>query len=496
MHKTTTLLLTLAVLLGILAVHPSSASAACTPLPTTRGTVTSTVTAPASGTYRVWSRIKTADVTKNSFYLQVDDTTCNVAVAANGITANTWTWVDYQAATTTNKLDVALTAGAHTLIMAGKDDNVELDRIILTQDTTCIPTGTGDNCAYPPDTTPPTVAITAPTTNTSLTGTTTVAVTATDDVAVAKVEVYVDGVLKVTDTASPYTYVLDPAAYTIGIHTMTAKAYDVAGNSASSSTVSFNVPDTAKPTVSISSPVAGATVSGTIVVAAQATDNVAVTKVEFYVDAVLKATDTTSTYSTSIDTTAVADGAHSLTAKAYDAAGNNLTSVAVSVTVDNVPNVTPDTTPPVVLLTAPTNASTVSGTINLVATASDASGIKQVQFYVDDQLKTTDTVAPYSASLDTTLLSNANHTFKAVATDNSPNANSATSSIISSTVTNIIYLAEDINKSGKVDLPDFSLLATDFNRSGLAIITPRADIDGDGTVSLADFSRLAAKFGQ
>lgn len=496
MHKLASLLLTLTSLLALFSTHPQAAHAACTPLPTTRGTVTSTVTAPATGTYRVWSRIKTADVTKNSFYLQVDDANCNITIAANGIAANTWTWIDYQAATTTNKLDVALTAGAHTLIMAGKDDNVELDRVILTQDTTCIPTGTGDNCAYPPDTTPPTVAITSPTTNATLTGVTTVNVSASDDVAVAKVEVYIDGVLKSSDTVAPYAYVLDPALLTIGGHNLLAKAYDAAGNNASSATIAFNVADIAKPTVSISAPITGATVKGTIIVTAQATDNVGVSKVEFYIDNVLKATDTTSTYSASIDTASVADGAHSLTAKAYDATGNNMTSLAVSVTVDNVPNVTPDTTPPVVIQTAPTNASSITGTISLVATASDMSGIKQVQFYVNDILKGTDTSAPYSFNLDSSLLTNASYTFKAVATDNSPNANKSTSAPVTATISNVIYLVEDINKNGRVDLPDFSLLAADFNKSGLAIVTPRADIDSDGTVSLSDFSRLAAKFGQ
>ena len=446
--KTTTFLLAITCLFALSA-HPSSASAACTPLPTTRGTVTSTVTAPASGTYRVWSRIKTADVTKNSFYLQVDDTTCNVAVAANGITANTWTWVDYQAATTTNKLDVALTAGAHTLIMAGKDDNVELDRIILTQDTTCIPTGTGDNCAYPPDTTPPTVAITAPTTNTSLTGTTTVAVTATDDVAVAKVEVYVDGVLKASDTASPYSATLDTATITDGAHSLTAKAYDVAGNVQTSSSVSVSVknavtvaptPDTTLPTVSITAPIANAILAGTTTVSVSASDNIGVAKVEVYVDGVIKATDIATPYSATLDTTTITDGTHSLNAKAYDAAGNVQTSAPVSVSVKNAVTVTPtqtvDSTAPAVTLTAPASGNSLSGMLNLTATASDASGIKQVQFYVDNVLVGTDTTTPYSFSIDTTTLSNATHSFKAVATDNSTSANTATSTTVSATVLN------------------------------------------------------------
>jgi hypothetical protein len=94
--------------------------------------------------------------------------------------------------------------------------------------------------------------------------------------------------------------------------------------------------DTQAPTVSITAPANGATVVGTVAVDATASDNVGVTKVEFYVDSVLKSTDTTSPYSWSWDTTSVSNGSHSLTAKAYDAALNVGASTAVSVTVNNV----------------------------------------------------------------------------------------------------------------------------------------------------------------
>jgi len=75
--------------------------------------------------------------------------------------------------------------------------------------------------------------------------------------------------------------------------------------------------------------------SGTITLSATATDNVAVTKVEFYIDGVLKGTDTTSPYSMTLDSTTLANGTHSLVAKAYDAAGNIGTSTAVSFSTSN-----------------------------------------------------------------------------------------------------------------------------------------------------------------
>jgi hypothetical protein len=93
--------------------------------------------------------------------------------------------------------------------------------------------------------------------------------------------------------------------------------------------------DVTPPTVSITAPLNGATVVGTVSINATASDNVGVTKVEFYVDGSLKSTDMTSPYSYSWDSTSVANGSHSLTAKAYDAALNNTTSAAIGVTVNN-----------------------------------------------------------------------------------------------------------------------------------------------------------------
>lgn len=94
--------------------------------------------------------------------------------------------------------------------------------------------------------------------------------------------------------------------------------------------------DTTAPTTSITAPAGGATVSATVSVTASASDNVAVTQVEFYLDGVLKSTDTTSPYAWSWDTTTATNGSHSLTSKAYDAALNVGTSAAVPVTVSNV----------------------------------------------------------------------------------------------------------------------------------------------------------------
>jgi hypothetical protein len=80
--------------------------------------------------------------------------------------------------------------------------------------------------------------------------------------------------------------------------------------------------DSQPPTVTITVPPPGATVSGTTNVQVSATDSDGVSRVEYYVDSVLRAVDDLAPYTWSFDTTTVANGSHTLTVLAYDAAQN------------------------------------------------------------------------------------------------------------------------------------------------------------------------------
>jgi len=93
--------------------------------------------------------------------------------------------------------------------------------------------------------------------------------------------------------------------------------------------------DTVAPTVSLTAPSAGSTLTGTATVSASATDNVGVASVDFYAGTTLIGSDTTAPYSLSWNTTTVSNGTYSITAKAKDGAGNVGTSSGVSVTVSN-----------------------------------------------------------------------------------------------------------------------------------------------------------------
>ncbi|WP_257447935.1 extracellular catalytic domain type 1 short-chain-length polyhydroxyalkanoate depolymerase [Archangium lipolyticum] len=188
----------------------------------------------------------------------------------------------------------------------------------------------------------PTVSLSAPANGASVSGTVKVTANATDNVGVSKVEFSIDNTLVGTDTAAPFEYSWNTAAATNGTHTLVARAHDASGNTATSSTVSVTVTggisDTSPPTVAITFPTAGATVAGAINLAATATDNIGVTKVEFLIDGTVVGqgvpAQQAGPYQYSWNTTSYATGLHTLQARASDAAGNTALSGAVSVTVD------------------------------------------------------------------------------------------------------------------------------------------------------------------
>ncbi|MGH8260998.1 MAG: TIGR03118 family protein, partial [Steroidobacteraceae bacterium] len=99
-------------------------------------------------------------------------------------------------------------------------------------------------------------------------------------------------------------------------------------------------PDVAAPTVAVTAPASGATVSGSVTLTATAADNVGVASVKFFAGTTAIGTATASPYSVSWDTTQTANGSVQLTAVAQDAAGNATTSAAVAVTVNNAAAVT------------------------------------------------------------------------------------------------------------------------------------------------------------
>jgi len=288
------------------------------------------------------------------------------------------------------------------------------------------------------DNTPPTVAITSPAHDATVRGTVTVAASASDNTAVVGVRFLVNSEqIGVEDTTAPYEVVWDTTAVADGTHLLFAEARDAAGNFGNAPAVHVTVAnaapptaDTMRPTVSITFPTFGATVSGTITVTAEASDDVGVVGIQFFVDDVaLGPEGTTSPYSVPWDTTTASDGSHTLAVVARDAAGNR-SSAAVTVTVSNG-----DTTPPAVSITSPTSGDTVSGIVIVTASASDNVDVVGVQFFVDGApLGIEDTTAPYEVPWDTMTTTDGSYTLTALARDAA--GNTATSAGVSVTVAN------------------------------------------------------------
>lgn len=91
--------------------------------------------------------------------------------------------------------------------------------------------------------------------------------------------------------------------------------------------------DTTTPQVTLTASTANTAAGSDVVLSSTASDNVGVTKVEFYRGTTKLSEDSTSPYSYSWNTTGVEAGTYAITAMAYDAAGNNATSNIVNVTI-------------------------------------------------------------------------------------------------------------------------------------------------------------------
>ena len=260
----------------------------------------------------------------------------------------------------------------------------------------------------PPDTTAPTVSITSPADGATVSGSVPLAATASDNVGVTRVEFKVDGTLVGSDASVPYVGTWDASAASAGNHTVSATAYDAAGNVALSA-VSVVAAAVSVPTVTITSPVVGATVSGSVALAATATDTGSgITQVEFRVDGVLLGADTTDPYGLAWDAGSASPGTHTIEVTAYNRLGYSA-DATVSVTIPS-----PDV--PTVSMLSPGDGAVVSGPVGIAARASDASsGISKVDFRVDGTLIGSDTTYPYGRMWKTTGMAPGPHTVEAAA---------------------------------------------------------------------------------
>ncbi len=220
------------------------------------------------------------------------------------------------------------------------------------------------------DSTPPTASLTGPAAGATLSGTATLSATASDNVVVTGVQFLLDGQpLGGLVTAAPYTLSWDTRRVANGTHVLSARAVDGVGLATTSGSVTVTVnnpPDATAPTVRITNLSSPASASGITVLSAVASDNIAVTGVQFQLNGVnIGPLLTAAPYRFAWDASAVADGTYTLTAVAQDAAGNRTASGPITITIDH--------TPPTVLSTTPAaNATGVNTTSSLTVGFSES----------------------------------------------------------------------------------------------------------------------------
>jgi len=256
-------------------------------------------------------------------------------------------------------------------------------------------------------------------------GAATFTATASDNVGVTRVEFYDNGTLIANDDTAPYSITQNYTVSNNGTHTITARAYDAAGNKGEATgtfTVNIAVPDTQAPTLSLTATPASLTGAGTVTLKATASDDVAVTRVTFYRGETVLAEDTTAPYEFSAPLTATDNGTVTFRAVATDAAGN--TKEATTTVTVNI-----DVTKPAISLTATPSTLDRPGDVTVTATALDDRGVTKVEFYDNGVLVGTDDSAPYTIVRSYTAAQNGTHTLTAKAFDAQGNTAEASTTV-------------------------------------------------------------------
>ena len=251
------------------------------------------------------------------------------------------------------------------------------------------------------------------------------------------------------------------------------------------------------PSLSITSPVDGATVSGNVDIIAYASDSTGISSVAFYIDSVLVFSDTVYPYEYNWDVSSIANGTqHTIKVMATNTNGYSTTK-QISVTVNNASS----NSAPTVSITYPSGGEIVSGTLNIQYNASDIDGDSlSVDLKISSDSVNWDEIVSNSLNIgyyywDTASVPDGVYRIKVVASDGSLSAQavSAEFTIANSTKT----LTADINRDGVVDGEDLMILGRAYGSSpGSSRWNADADLDGDGDVDNSDLEILKANYGR
>jgi chitinase len=166
-------------------------------------------------------------------------------------------------------------------------------------------------------------------------------------------------------------------------------------------------------------------------------------------------TDTTFAYTCSFDTTGPADGLYDMRTLATDLSGNTTASTVQA-------NRRVDNDGPVVAVTNPISGASVGGTLTVTGTATDGVGVTTTSFEYRQGAAAwanvcTDTVAPYSCPVDTTLVPDGIYDLRMTATDTL--GHTSTSATVTATVDNTAPTATNVQAAnggtlGRIDAGD------------------------------------------
>lgn len=223
------------------------------------------------------------------------------------------------------------------------------------------------------DAEPPRVAIEIPQHGAVLRGRITVRVAASDNQRVQHVQLRKGGAPAGTDFDPPFEFAWDTAADADGPHTLAAHAHDADMNLGSSAPITVTVDNTA-PRIQLISPEPGTPLAGLVPLEAEAGDAIGIEAVKFLVDGMAVGISVTPPYRITWDSSAAANGPHSIEALALDRAQNSAKTEQVPVRILNANH------PPKLI---PTGAKAVQEgvTLSFIVKALDKDGTKDPLIY-------------------------------------------------------------------------------------------------------------------
>ena len=278
-------------------------------------------------------------------------------------------------------------------------------------------------------------------------------VIATDNDSIQYVSYFINNVLQGYVQESPYLFPWNTNLVESGnFYSIHANVKDLSNNTKTIAPISVFVDnglenDVTPPTGAIVSPPAGLTVSGDVQIIISANDNRAMKEVALSINGTYITTIEQPPFFYSWDTSLEQeDVEHTISVVLIDLAGNEAPLNPISVVVDNIAPA--DINPPTVVIMSPVAGQELSGTIDIEVIANDNTGINYIEYYIDGQSYSVDSIPPYIQEWDTeTAEDDMEHIIAAVGYDNQGNSTLATPIAV------YINNWDDIAPSGQIQNP-------------------------------------------